>query len=1087
MLSLFCACGDKPSSPPAPQTYTITFKQELNEDTVFTVEKGKDFDQTKTPIIVEKTGYDGAWEQVDLTNVNENKIVNAIYTPKTFTVTLNANGGVVVEDTFTIDYNSELNVEIPVKSGATFMGWFDGQTKIENGLTFTRLENLALTAKWGYKVKFVQDGKQDEFTVIGGESFDTTLTPELQQKTGYDVSWENKNLNAISENVTVNAIYTAKTYTITLNTNGGVIDGDNQVQVTFDTEYSLSEPTKEGFAFTGWFYNESQVAKSGKWAIADSVTLVAGWQLIPANSYTITFIDRGIVLGVFHVTEGQDFDLSLVPQLEGVTGYDVAWENEDLTAVTENKTIIAEYTPKTYTITFFPTVGSLVNIEMTVTYDCYYEITSDYTPTAYGFDFLGWYEGTELFPQSGVWKRTEDVILTAQWQELTTYYTIYFTYKGQIIRTYDVFEGEDFPEGMRPTVGITDGYTIVWSHPEGTLTNVREDIWVSVESVANTYTVTYDTNGGQAIEDGKFTFDAPYEFETPVRENCEFLGWYYNGEYVYNDGIEWKFLNDITLVAKWGCIITFDHGDNITETFVVPQGETFTQSFPSLFERVGYNVVWEVESLGVVNESRTIRAIYTPQTYKITLDANGGSVQDSTVTMTYEGDYQLEQPVYEGYTFLGWYEGSSRVDDTGVWYFVGEYTLVARWEEIQIRQVAICFLYQDNEVALFYVDEGSDFSQSLIPVMPVKFGYDFIWQIEEGVFNDLSVDQYIVGDYVARQTSITFNANGGTVAKQEDTFTFAKEYAMPTPEKFGAQFMGWYFDGQKMTQSGDAWGKDVAQMTVVAKWAYTVRFVQENGESSFVVEENTAFNDALTPILTAKLGYNVVWEEKDLSNITSNVTVNAIYTAKKYVVTFNTAGGNTIDSCEFTYNEEYVLPVATRDNYHLKEWIDQDGNPFSSSGVWTIDKTNITLTAVWGFGVTFNYDNGEQAFMLIAVPNSVVSAEYFEAPTKDGMHFVGWYDENGEKIDLTSDFIVTENTSVFAKWGYKVTFLKRNNTVQAEFLVIAGQDFDTSLTPEVEKATGIDLAWESIDLTNINEDKVVKTIRTDDGPWSEFI
>lgn len=56
---------------------TVTFKSEISEDTVIEVEYGKSIvDLPKVPY---KRGYIGSWEKVDLTNITEDKEVNAIY------------------------------------------------------------------------------------------------------------------------------------------------------------------------------------------------------------------------------------------------------------------------------------------------------------------------------------------------------------------------------------------------------------------------------------------------------------------------------------------------------------------------------------------------------------------------------------------------------------------------------------------------------------------------------------------------------------------------------------------------------------------------------------------------------------------------------------------------------------------------------------------------------------------------------------------------------------------------------------------------------------------------------------------------
>ncbi len=65
------------------------------------------------------------------------------------------------------------------------------------------------------------------------------------------------------------------------------------------------------------------------------------------------------------------------------------------------------------------------------------------------------------------------------------------------------------------------------------------------------YTVDFDENGGdhkpQSIE---VSYDKFYSLPIPQRAGYDFLGWFYNDEKIDISG-NWKFKEDITLVAKW--------------------------------------------------------------------------------------------------------------------------------------------------------------------------------------------------------------------------------------------------------------------------------------------------------------------------------------------------------------------------------------------------------------------------------------------------------------------------------------------------------------------------------------------------------
>lgn len=65
------------------------------------------------------------------------------------------------------------------------------------------------------------------------------------------------------------------------------------------------------------------------------------------------------------------------------------------------------------------------------------------------------------------------------------------------------------------------------------------------------YTVTFDTNGGQMYtESVEVTFDKYYTLPTPKRSGYEFLGWYY-GETKVDIVGNWQIKENVKLVAKW--------------------------------------------------------------------------------------------------------------------------------------------------------------------------------------------------------------------------------------------------------------------------------------------------------------------------------------------------------------------------------------------------------------------------------------------------------------------------------------------------------------------------------------------------------
>ena len=82
---------------------------------------------------------------------------------------------------------------------------------------------------------------------------------------------------------------------------------------------------------------------------------------------------------------------------------------------------------------------------------------------------------------------------------------------------------------------------------------------------------------------------------------------------------------------------------------------------------------------------------YTPDVYRVILNANGGTVDPVTVNVAFGSTYTgLPTPVRDGYEFIGWYNklsGGIKIDDT-IKVTTGYYkTLYARWSKITTTDV----------------------------------------------------------------------------------------------------------------------------------------------------------------------------------------------------------------------------------------------------------------------------------------------------------------------------------------------------------------------------------------------------------------
>ena len=153
----------------------------------------------------------------------------------------------------------------------------------------------------------------------------------------------------------------------------------------------------------------------------------------------------------------------------------------------------------------------------------------------------------------------------------------------------------------------------------------------------------------------------------------------------------------------------------------------------------------------------------------------------------------------------------------------------------------------------------------------------------------------------------------------------------------------------------EAYALDGGNKTVNAIYTaveYAITFM--NGDDVVeVVKFSVDNNDKQPPAVPEKKGYTGVWGAYNFSQF-ENQTCNLNYEANTYEINYNALGGTAgVASQTVVYDAEYTLTTATpsKDYQDFLGWQDEDGN-MVSDGIWTTD-SDVTLTAVYSKGLTF--------------------------------------------------------------------------------------------------------------------------------------
>ncbi len=246
--------------------------------------------------------------------INANTTLYAQWAPNSYSVTFNANGGSTPTPTSkSVIYDSTYGtLATTTRTGYTFNGWFtasSGGTLVTSATAVAITANQTLFAQWTvntYTVTFDANGggtpSPTSKSVTYGATYGALATIT---RAGYTFNgWFTAITGgtevtaattvAITAAQTLYAQWTANTYTVNFDANGGDAPVPTSKSVTYDAAYgTLATTARTGYSFNGWFTATSggtQVTSATIVAITVTQTLYAQWT---ADTYTVTFDANG--------------------------------------------------------------------------------------------------------------------------------------------------------------------------------------------------------------------------------------------------------------------------------------------------------------------------------------------------------------------------------------------------------------------------------------------------------------------------------------------------------------------------------------------------------------------------------------------------------------------------------------------------------------------------------------------------------------------------------------------------------------------------------------------------------------------------
>jgi len=515
---------------------------------------------------------------------------------------------------------------------------------------------------------------------------------------GYKFSQWKGNYSNIRKDETVLAVYTAITYKISYELNGGkniVTNTANPTKYTVEEDdIILKEPenSNKDIKFLGWYKDRAytQPITTIPKGSYGNLTLYAKWEPLV---FTVTFLDStDEILSQVKVEEGEDAappSDAAVPE-----GYIRSWEG-NYKNVQQDETVKVVYTPIVYPISY-ELGGGENNAANPVQYTIE---TDDFSlempvPPSGSLVFAGWYSDSECTqPVASITKGSYgDLIFYAKWE--TKVFTVTFVDStGELLSKEEVEVGKDAAPPIDAAVPI--GYIRSW---EGSYKNVQQNETVKAVYTPIVYHISYELEGGEnnAANPTDYTIETDdFSLETPIppSDDLVFGGWYRDREYTQPvTTIAKGSSGDLLLYAKWETkpplMYTVTFVDSTGEPICKEEVEEGKDVLPPADIAVpkGYVYRWE-GNYENVQQDEIVKVVYTPEIYAISYELNGGennAINPTSYTIETD-DFSLEPPANPAsyMVFGGWYQDSSFTQPAGTVAKggTGNLTFYAKWED----------------------------------------------------------------------------------------------------------------------------------------------------------------------------------------------------------------------------------------------------------------------------------------------------------------------------------------------------------------------------------------------------------------------
>lgn len=687
-----------------------------------------------------------------------------------------------------------------------------------------------------------------------GSGWDYTISSVKPTKVGYtfqgwatyswasSASYHGGDTYKLNQNTTFYAVWSRNSYTISYNANGGTGAPSSQTKY-YGTTLTLSsaKPYRTGYTFKGWGLYASSTSPlyqpGDDYNYNISRTLYAVWEkdAPPApTTYTVSYNANGGSGAPSSQTKTKDIALTLSGTKPTRSGYTfLGW-------ATSSSATSASYQPGgSYTANASVTLYAVWSCNhpsskkvwdtgcdwRTVCDNCGATLSSGTLHGPYTYGDWVYYSGSQH-------SRYKTCI---HGDYTTTEYASHNTSAQYEQYSASQHKKYSYCADCNSTVGTTsyESHTFTSSTVNGQVVSTC-NLCGYTKTSAQTYTVSYNPNGGYnapASQTKVHGVTLTLSSSVPYRFNYEFIGWATNSNSSvasYYAGGSYTDNASVTLYAVWRYkpatyTVAFDangganapssqtktYGVALTLTTAIPTRANYRFAGWSK-DRNATSASYTAGGSYTDNAGVTLYAVwvYSPESYTIRYDANGGTGAPSNQTKTYGVPLTLSviKPTRAGYEFLGW--ATSKIATTSE-YAPGErytdeasVTFYAVWRYVP-KTYTVSYDANGGSNAPGTQTKTENVALTLASTIPAREGYTFRgWATTPTA---TTADYQPGGSYTANAAvtlyavwekdsyTVSYDANGGTGAPSSQVKKHGETLKLRTeiPTRSGYDFLGW--------------------------------------------------------------------------------------------------------------------------------------------------------------------------------------------------------------------------------------------------------------------------------------------------------